>query len=114
MCADESANTRSKKISTTQNALLCALAGPNTRAVHIALLHLGGLQLTRDETRAMLEYFKVTAFASARWPQHADLLYEWVFDLNLAHGWNLEVADHRLSMHQWTIGARPSPFASQN
>lgn len=110
MCADEVANERRKKVSAVQNALMCGLAGANERAIKISLQHLGGLQLTRDETRTVLEHLKLTTFASAAWPQHADLLYEWVLDRNLDRGWNLEVADHRLSMHQWTIGARPSSF----
>ncbi len=113
MCADEAAKERQKKVSAVQNALMCALAGPNEQAVNIALRHLSALQLNRDELRAYLEYLKRTAFATALWPQHADLLYGWVFDLNLTHGWNLEVADHRLSMHQWTTGARPSSYAQQ-
>ncbi len=109
MSVDEATAERRKKISAVQNALMCALAGPNKRAVKISLRHLDGLQLTRDETLAVLEHLKMTVFTSAAiWPRSADLLYGWALDLNLAHGWNLEVADHRLSMHGWTTGARPA------
>lgn len=108
MCADEAANDRRKKIYAIQNTLVCALGGPNERAVRLSLRHLSGLGLSCDETRAVIDHLKKTAFSSALWPQHADLLYEWALDLNLAHGWNLEVADHRRSMHQWVTGTRLS------
>ncbi len=106
---------RHRKIIACRDDLVVVLGGPNLAALRIVLHSLDRLQLARDEVAAILAYLRLHAFDSGdpkpRNHELVDELYGWVYALNLKHDWDLEVAEHRLSMHTWKLrGARSSPL----